>query len=89
MINIDLWIISLHEIKTDYQPSDIDNKISSIINNNLKNQKIRFEWNVELFTLTKLRIKNGAYYLYKNIVLNSNDFENIIGCDYSDIYTNR
>ena len=87
MINIDLWIISLHEIKSDHQPSHIDNKIGGIINNNLNNKKIEFEWNVELFTLTKIKIKNGAYYLYKNIVLNSNDFENIIGCDYSDIYT--
>jgi hypothetical protein len=89
MINIDLWIISLHEIpsKQEEHPEKEHKTNNFIINNNLKNKKIEFEWYVELFTLTKLKIKNGAFYVYKKIVLNANDFQNIIGCDYSDIYT--
>ena len=91
MINIDLWIISLQEIEIKSEPQDIKknnekDKIN-IINNNSKNKKVEFQWNIELFSLTKIRIKNGAYYLNKNIILTSRDFVNILGCDYSDIYT--
>ena len=93
MINNDLWIISLQEIELEQDSKEIKennemNKLNiNIINNNINNKKVEFKWNIELFTLTKLRIKNGAYYTNKNIILNSRDFENIMGCDYSDIYT--
>ena len=88
IINIDLWIISLHEIESKQEEqSDKEHKNNNFFINNTKNKKLKFEWYVELFTLTKLKIKNGSFYVYKKIVLNSNDFENIIGCDYSDIYT--
>ena len=92
MINLDLWIISLQEIEIESEPSpestdnNILNKIN-IINNTANKRKVEFQWNVELFTLTKLRIKNGAYYVNKNIILTSRDFVNIMGCDYADIYT--
>ena len=92
MINIDLWIISLQEkeIQSESPPESTDNSIINkinIINNTTNKRKVEFQWNVELFTLTKLKIKNGAYYVNKNIILTSRDFVNIIGCDYADIYT--
>ena len=95
MINIDLWIISMEEIKSE-ESINIENNSEinqlnklDIINHNLNtnSKRAEFQWNVELFTLSKLRIKNGAYYINKNIILTSRDFVNIIGCDYSDIYT--
>ena len=91
MINVDLWIISIEQIESEEPPIIIENSNKEInkiiINNNLNNKRVEFQWNVELFTISKLRIKNGAYYINKNIILTSRDFENIIGCDYSDIYT--
>ena len=91
MINIDLWIISLQEIEIEPEPQDIKNNNEknkiNIINNNSKKKNVEFQWNIELFSLTKIRIKNGAFYLNKNIILTSRDFVNILGCDYSDIYT--
>ena len=81
LINMDLWIISLE--KTEINGNTKENKN----NNKIKNKTIQFQWNVELFTLTRLAIKNGSFYIYKNIILTPLDFENILGCDYSDIYT--
>ena len=78
---MDLWIISLE--KTEINGNTKENKN----NNKIKNKTIQFQWNVELFTLTRLAIKNGSFYIYKNIILTPLDFENILGCDYSDIYT--
>ena len=78
---MDLWIISLE--KTEINGNTKENKN----NNKIKNKTIQFQWNVELFTLTRLPIKNGSFYIYKNIILTPLDFENILGCDYSDIYT--
>ena len=87
MINMDLWIISLQQLKEKEEIKE-KNKNEIIDNNNkTKNKNIKFQWNVELFSLTKLAIKNGSYYMYKNIILTPLDFENILGCDYSDIYT--
>ena len=92
MINIDLWIISLQEIEIESESQNETknnsaiNKIN-IINNDANKKKVEFQWNVELFTLTKLKIKNGAYYVNKNIILTSRDFVNNMGCDYADIYT--
>ena len=90
MINNDLWIIYLQQFEKEQDITDNNdnekNKINNIINNS-KNKKMEFQWNVELYTITKLKIKNGAYYTHKNIILSSRDFENVIGCDYSDIYT--
>ena len=87
MINVDLWIISMEEIKSE-EPTNIENnnemnKINNIIDHNLNtnNKRAEFQWNVELFTLSKLKIKNGAYYINKNIILTSRGFVNIIGCD--------
>ena len=87
MINMDLWIISLQEIETKNKEIK-EIKVNDIINNiKLNSNKIEFQWNVELYSLTKLAIKNGSFYMYKNIILTRLDFENILGCDYSDIYT--
>ena len=87
MINLDLWIISLQKTEIDKEIKDNKNNIDSISNINIEEKKIQFQWNVELFSLTKISIKNGSYYINKNIILTPLDFENIIGCDYSDIYT--
>jgi len=89
LINIDLWIISLEEKPIEGEKS-LTNSMNSknIIENinDLKNKKVEFQWNIEFFTITKLTISNGKYYVNKNLILSSMDFVNIIGCDYSDIY---
>ena len=87
MINLDLWIISLQKTEIDKEIKDNKNNNDSANNINLQEKKIQFQWNVELYSLTKITIKNGSYYINKNIILTPLDFENIIGCDYSDIYT--
>jgi hypothetical protein len=87
LINLDLWIISLQKTEIDKEIKDRNNNNNSVNNINIQDKKTKFQWNVELFTLTKLAIKNGSYYMTKNIILTPLDFENIIGCDYSDIYT--
>ena len=88
LINLDLWIISLQKTEIDKEIKDRNNNNNNSVNNiNIQDKKTKFQWNVELFTLTKLAIKNGSYYMTKNIILTPLDFENIIGCDYSDIYT--
>ena len=87
MINLDLWIISLQKSETmDENKNMIAN---DLINNNIntQNKTTQFQWNVELYSLTKLAIKNGSFYINKNIILTQLDFENTLGCDYSDIYT--
>ena len=89
LINLDLWIISLEEkpIEGEKSLSNSMNSNSIIDNiNDIKNRKVEFQWNIELFTITKLTISNGKYYVNKNLILTSMDFVNIIGCDYSDIY---
>ena len=89
LINLDLWIISLEEkpIEGEKSLSNSMNSTNIIANiNDLKNKKVEFQWNIELYTITKLTISNGKYYVNKNLILTSMDFVNIIGCDYSDIY---
>lgn len=86
MINMDLWIISLQEVEPKEEINENKyNDIFEIIKS--KPKTIQFQWNVEFYSLTKLAIKNGSFYMYKNIILTPLDFENILGCDYSDIYT--
>ena len=86
MINMDLWIISLQEVEPKEEIKENKyNDIFEIIKS--KPKMIEFQWNVEFYSLTKLAIKNGSFYMYKNIILTPLDFENILGCDYSDIYT--
>ena len=87
MINLDLWIISLQKAEIKKEIKDKKNNNDSTNNINLQEKKMQFQWNVELYSLTKIAIKNGSYYINKNIILTPLDFENIIGCDYSDIYT--
>ena len=89
LINLDLWIISLDEKPLEGEKftainAGSNNVIENI--NELKNKKVEFQWYIEFFTITKLTISNGKYYVNKNLILNSMDFMNIIGCDYSDIY---
>ena len=87
MINLDLWIINLQNSETmDENKNMIAN---DLINNNIntQNKTTQFQWNVELYSLTKLAIKNDSFYINKNIILTQLDFENTLGCDYSDIYT--
>ena len=74
MINIALWIISLQNNENEIETEN-------------KNNKNNFYWNIEFYSLTKLAIKTGSYYISKNIILTPVDFENILGCDYDDIHT--
>ena len=84
IINLDLWIISLQ--KNEVIEENEENNNNSIDYTESQDKKVQFEWKVELYTLTKLAIKNGSFYINKNIILSQLDFENILGCDYSDIY---
>ena len=74
MINIAIWIISLQNNENEIETEN-------------KNNKNNFYWNIEFYSLTKLAIKTGSYYISKNIILTPVDFENILGCDYDDIHT--
>ena len=77
IINLDLWIISLQ--KNEVIEENEENNNNSIDYTESQDKKVQFEWKVELYTLTKLAIKNGSFYINKNIILSQLDFENILG----------
>lgn len=82
--------LSFEEILLVYSKSifklDIQEKLKQkdfwIINKDPK----AFQWRIDLFTLEKIQITNGAYYINKQIILDSEDFINIIGSDPRDVW---